>query len=98
MTTLIQDKIFSKITELLHSARARIVSSVNIQMVYTYFEIGRVIVEHEQQGEERAKYGKSTLKELSHKLTSEFGRGFSVDNLAKMRQFYIVYSKSETLS
>jgi predicted nuclease of restriction endonuclease-like (RecB) superfamily len=98
MTIPIQDKIFSQIKELLHSARVSIVSSVNIQMVHTYFEIGRVIVEHEQKGEERAKYGKSTLKDLSERLESEFGTGFSVRNLEYMRKFYICYSKSQTLS
>jgi len=94
----IQDKIFSQIKDLLHSARVSIVSSVNIQMVHTYFEIGRVIVEHEQKGEAKAKYGASTLKELSDRLTSEFGRGFSVTNLKAFRSFYLTYSKSQTLS
>jgi len=54
-------------------------------MVYTYFEIGRIIVEEEQKGKERAEYGKKILKRLSQKLNKEFGRGFSVDNLENMR-------------
>ena len=53
-------------------------------MVYAYFEIGRMIVEKEQKGKERAEYGKQILKELSSRLTKEFGRGFSVDNLKNM--------------
>ena len=60
-------------------------------MVRTYFEIGRLIVENEQQGEARAAYGKGLLKELSQKLTTRFGKGFSVDNLERMRKFYVVY-------
>ena len=70
-------------------------------MVVTYYEIGRMIVEHEQKGEQRAAYGKGVLKELSKRLTNRFGRGFSVDNLENMRRFYSAYSNeviSETAS
>lgn len=61
-------------------------------MVYTYFEIGRMITEEELGGKQRAEYGKAVLKTLSAKLSEEFGRGFSVDNLQNMRRFYQVYS------
>ena len=57
-------------------------------MVYTYFEIGRMIVEDEQHGKNRAEYGKQTLIELSKRLTEAFGNGFSVENPDKMRYFY----------
>jgi predicted nuclease of restriction endonuclease-like (RecB) superfamily len=67
-------------------------------MVYTYFEIGRMIVEEEQNGKERAEYGKQILKELSKRLNAEFGKGFSQRNLEQMRQFYLTYSKTQTLS
>ncbi|MCL4155664.1 UNVERIFIED_CONTAM: hypothetical protein GTU68_055786 [Idotea baltica] len=67
-------------------------------MVLTYFEIGRMIVEEEQNGKERAAYGKEILKELSKVLTQEFGKGFSVDNLENMRKFFLAYGKYETLS
>jgi predicted nuclease of restriction endonuclease-like (RecB) superfamily len=66
-------------------------------MVQTYFEVGKIIVEHEQEGKEKAEYGKATLKDLSSKLTGEFGKGFSVDNLENMRRFYLTYN-SETVS
>lgn len=92
------NKLFGMITELLSEARQFIVANVNHAMVLTYFEIGRLIVEDEQNGKERAEYGKSTLKELSLRLTNEFGKGFSVRNLEQMRKFYVVYSKSQTLS
>jgi predicted nuclease of restriction endonuclease-like (RecB) superfamily len=61
-------------------------------MVYTYFEIGRMIVEEEQNGKVRAQYGKQVLKELSQRLSKEFGTGFSVDNLERMKNFYLLYT------
>jgi predicted nuclease of restriction endonuclease-like (RecB) superfamily len=89
---------YNKIAELLKNARSKVVQAVNKTMVYTYFEIGRTIVEEEQKGKERAEYGKQIIKELSQKLTREFGKGFSTTNLKQMRQFYLTYSKSQTLS
>lgn len=80
--------LFSQIKELLQSARNQILTSVNTQMVYTYFEIGKIIVEYEQQGKEKAKYGRGSLKKLSFKLTGEFGKGFSIRNLDYMRKFW----------
>jgi predicted nuclease of restriction endonuclease-like (RecB) superfamily len=91
-------KFFSKVVDLLQSARSKVVRTVNQTMVHTYFEIGKMIVEEEQDGKVRADYGKQILKELSDVLTKEFGKGFSVDNLENMRRFYLVYGKSETLS
>ncbi len=84
-------QLFGKIAELLNEARRRVVASVNQTIVVTYFEVGRLIVEDEQQGKKRAEYGKSVLKELSQKLTKEFGKGFSVYNLERMRNFYLTY-------
>ena len=79
--------LYSKISELISNARASLVRNINYTMVYTYYEIGRMIVEGEQQGSERAEYGKSILKELSQKLSAEFGKGFSETNLEQMRMF-----------
>ena len=70
-------------------------------MVYTYFEIGKYIVEYEQNGNDRAKYGKAVLKNLSARLTKRLGKGYSEDNLSNMRKFYQCYqdnSISETVS
>ena len=86
------DALYLKIAELLQSARQAVVRNVNQAMVYTYYEIGRVIVEDEQQGKERAEYGKQILQDLAVKLTTDFGRGFSVVNLRQMRAFYLSYS------
>jgi len=91
-------KFFSQIVDLLQSARNKVVQTINQTMVITYFEIGSMIVEEEQDGKERADYGKQILKDLSNILTKEFGKGFSVDNLENMRRFYLAYRKSETLS
>jgi len=91
-------KLFENIKALLNEARSAVARNINTAMVTTYFEIGGMIVEHEQEGEKRAGYAKETLKSLSQKLTAEFDRGFSVDNLELMRRFYMVYSKSETVS
>ncbi|MFN5309267.1 MAG: YhcG family protein [Candidatus Kapaibacterium sp.] len=88
--------LFLKIAELLQTARQTVVRAVNQTMVYTYYEIGRMIVEDEQKGKERAEYGKQVLKELSKKLTIEFGKGFSVENLDRMRFFYKTYSSSNS--
>jgi predicted nuclease of restriction endonuclease-like (RecB) superfamily len=71
---------------------------VNSILVATYWEIGRQILEFEQRGEERAKYGSRLLKELSRDLTRRFGRGFSADNLELMRRFYREFPISETVS
>ncbi|MCP4105754.1 MAG: DUF1016 domain-containing protein [Desulfobacteraceae bacterium] len=96
MSAQIQNKpLYSKIAELLHDARQNTVRAVNHTMVYTYYEIGRMIVEDEQAGQKRAEYGKKVLQELSGKLTAEFGKGFSVQNLENMRKFYLTYSDSE---
>ena len=87
-----------QIVNLLQSARNQVLRSVNQTMVITYFQIGKMIVEEEQNGKERAEYGKGVLKSLSGVLTKEFGKGFSVDNLENMRKFFLAYEKSETLS
>jgi len=91
-----KNELYSKIADLLKIAKQNVVRAVNQTMVYTYYEIGRMIVEDEQQGKERAEYGKQVLKELSEQLTDDFGKGFSVDNLQNMRQFYKAYPIYET--
>ena len=96
--------IVGSIKELIQQARNLAYKQVDLLSVITNFEIGRIIVENEQGGEQRAKYGKETLKEVSQQLTREFGRGYSVDNLQLMRLFFISYIKNvqtpkyETLS
>ncbi len=91
-------ELYIKIADLLQRARQNVVRTINQTMVYTYFEIGRLIVEDEQQGKERAEYGKQVLEELALKLSSNFGKDFSIVNLRQMRSFYLVYSIQQTTS
>ena len=92
------DRLANMIENLIEEARRHAVAQVNHTMVRAYYEIGRMIVENEQGGEARAKYGKGLLKELSGRLTQRFGKGFSVENLDRMRFFYRVYrEKSSTV-
>lgn len=90
--------IFHQVAELLQNARQQVLRTVNSTMTITYFEIGKIIVEEEQNGKDRAEYGKKLLKDLSKQLTGEFGKGFSIDNLENMRKLYLTYSKSESLT
>jgi predicted nuclease of restriction endonuclease-like (RecB) superfamily len=98
MSRIKRNDFYSKVANLLKEARKTVVQTVNKTMVYTYFEIGRMIVEEEQNGKERAEYGKQILKELSTRLISEFGKGFSVTNLQQMKNFYTIYGKQQTVS
>jgi len=67
-------------------------------MVQSYWQIGHLIVEHEQQGQQRAAYGKQQLQQLSKQLTLEFGKGFDASNLRNMRRFYMAFPIQETVS
>lgn len=89
------EQFFQNISELLERARNNVRTAVNLSMVYTYFEIGRMIFEKEQDGAQRASYGKRLMTELSKYLAAQFGKGFSVTNLKQMRQFYVVYSEDQ---
>jgi len=91
-------KLLQQVIDLLQNAREQVLRTVNSTMTYTYFEIGRMIVQEEQNGKDRAEYGKQILKRLSEQLTKEFGKGFSVDNLQNMRKLYKIYSNYETVS
>lgn len=99
MSDDLQNKvIFQQVVELLQNARQQVLRTVNSTMTITYFEIGRIIVEEEQNGQDRAEYGKSLLKGLSQQLTKEFGKGFSIRNLEFIRKFYLTYSNSDLLN
>lgn len=92
------ENLYKNILNLLKNSREQVLRTVNSTMVKTYFEIGRLIVEDEQKGFERAEYGKETLKNLSVRLTKEFGKGFSATNLKQMKNFYLAYKISQTVS
>ena len=88
-------KFYQDISHLLDNARKQAKTAVNTAMVYTYYEIGRRIVEEEQHGENRAAYGQQILQGLSDHLTKAFGKGYSVANLKNIRQFYMVFSNDQ---
>ena len=87
-TTTELTQLIHQIAEVITQARQHVRQSVNSAMVASYWEIGRLIVEHEQQGQARAAYGQRQLAELSKRLTAQFGKGFTVNNLRYMRQFF----------
>jgi len=89
------DTLYQEIRAVLEKARSTAYRAVNFAMIRAYWQVGYLIVEHEQSGKERAEYGKAVLKEVSKRLTGEFGKGFDVTNLRKMRQFYLMFSKRD---
>lgn len=90
--------LFIDIARIIEQARGQVRQSINTAMVESYWQIGRLIVEHEQNGETRAEYGKQQLQYLSKQLTGQFGKGFDVTNLRNMRRFYCAFPIRETLS
>ena len=92
------ESMIDEIRKLLSEARQRVVSKVNTELISTYWNIGRIIVEDEQENKVRADYGRQTIKQLSSELTKEFGKGFSRSNLQNMRLLYLAHPKSQTLS
>ncbi|MFZ2967973.1 MAG: PDDEXK nuclease domain-containing protein [Sulfuricurvum sp.] len=91
MKNLLKSELLTNIRNLLIESRGKLQQTVNTVMVQTYWHIGRMIVEEEQQGEQRAQYGKAQLEQIANVLTQEFGKGFDVTNLRKMRQFYQLF-------
>ncbi|WP_439259569.1 PDDEXK nuclease domain-containing protein [Lonepinella sp. BR2930] len=89
--------LFSQIAEIIHQAKNQVRQTVNVAMVQSYWHIGRLIVEDEQQGESRAEYGKYVLKDLSERLTEMFGKGFDERELRKMRQFFLAFPIRDTV-
>lgn len=105
MSELSDQSFFREVREILARARGSAVRAVNSVMVEAYWSIGKRIVEEEQDGHAKARYGAQLLQNLSTHLTRELGRGFSLANLRNMRQFYlslpekgIRYSLSSELS
>lgn len=90
-------ELAGRITSIIETARNRVQSVVDHEMVRAYWEIGREIVEDEQKGEKRAGYGEYLLKNLTTVLTSQYGKGFNYSNLKNMRQFYKTYPIGDAL-
>lgn len=90
--------LVNQISASYEQGRQRAIRAVDTQLVQAYWEIGRYIVEFEQGGKERAKYGKALLEQLSTDLSNLYGKGFSRSNLNHMRSFYLTYPNCETVS
>ncbi len=97
-TAVEKTELFANIRLVLTEARSKLQQTVNHVMVHAYWQVGRLIVEHEQQGETKAQYGKETLNKLAEQLTREFGKGFDSSNLRRMRQFYLIFPNCGTVS
>ena len=93
----VNNDFLQSVSDVLAQARKNAKTAVNLSMVYAYYEIGRMIVEEEQHGSNRAAYGKYLLQALSDYLLQKFGKGFLVTNLKQMRQFYLTYA-NDTIS
>jgi hypothetical protein len=88
-----QQDFYQSVAEVLQAARANAYRAVNVAMVEAYWHVGRMIVEEEQKGQERAEYGAALIRNLSIRLTKEFGKGFTEGNLWNFRQFFFVFPK-----
>lgn len=98
ITNIKTEALFERIAQLIEKSRQSVATAVNLAEVYAKFRIGQYIVEEEQQGNARAKYGKQVLKDLSARLKERFGDGWSVETLDKCRKFFVVYSASRISS
>ncbi len=85
------NKLYPGIKQLIEEARSLVAQNVNTTLVFTNFYIGKMIVENEQQGKQRAAYARRTLKNLSKRLSRDYGKGYSEDNLNRMRTFFLLY-------
>jgi hypothetical protein len=92
------EPIIKEIKNRLSDARNKAASEVHTAMIQAYWDIGRIIIEYEQDGNVKAQYGANLLPELSKRLTTELGRGFSRSNLQNMRNLYLEYPICQTLS
>ena len=91
------DTTYQSVKQILEEARKKAYAAVNFVMVQAYWNIGRIIVEEEQKGKAKAGYGEYLLKELSERLTKDFGKGFDYSNVKNMRQFYLVFPIGDAL-
>lgn len=92
-----EEELLHNVRHILQEARAKVIHHVNSTLVRAYWQVGKYIVEYEQQGTGRAGYGKAVINTLSRRLVAEFGNGFTATNLRYMRQFYQCYPKYHTL-
>ncbi|MCF6317683.1 MAG: PDDEXK nuclease domain-containing protein [Proteobacteria bacterium] len=96
LTTAISP-LLVEIVGLIQKTQSQVKQSINTAMLQSYWHIGRLIVEHEQNGEQRSSYGKKQLQYLSEQLKEKFGKGFDITNLRNMRRFYLAFPIRETV-
>lgn len=87
----VRGEFYESIAEVLRTARSNAYRAVNFVMVEAYWNVGRMIVEEEQQGKERAGYGEALMRGLSERLRQDFGTGFGISNVFSFRQFYLAF-------
>lgn len=92
------NKLADNIACLVNETKSRLAQTVNVTLVATYWNIGKYIVEFEQQGNAKAKYGTSLLSSLAKLLRMKLGKGYSHPNLNNMRKFYLFYPIFQTVS
>lgn len=92
-----EEQLFAQIKQMLDNARRQIARTVNTATIDAYWQVGKYIVEYEQQGKARAEYGKGVIQRLSKRLMAEYGGGFTTTNLKVMRRFYLLYPKGHTV-
>lgn len=91
------ENLYQRICTIVETAKDKVYQTANFEMVQAYWKIGKEIIEDEQQGKDRAEYGKAALEELASRLTKRYGKSFSDRNLRYMRQFYRVFPKWNAL-
>ncbi|MCU0661670.1 MAG: DUF1016 N-terminal domain-containing protein [Myxococcota bacterium] len=92
-----EEDLFRRVADIIESARGHVARTVNSAMVHAYWLIGREIVEVEQQGKTRAGYGDQLMEQLALRLSEQFGRGFGVATLRRVRQFYLTFPRGSAL-
>ena len=94
---MMNKRFYQSVKDVLIKARSNAYRAINFEMVIAYWNIGHLIVEEEQKGRQKSDYGEYLLKNLSSRLTQDFGNGFSEQSLRNMRQFYRVFPIRSTL-
>lgn len=97
MLAVSKGTLYESVKQIIEEARNNVYRVANFTMVQAYWHIGKLIVENEQNGKQKAGYGTSLLIELSSRLTKEYGKGFDESNLRHMRNFYTTYRKQDAL-
>lgn len=91
------DRLYDEVRHIIEQGRNTVYRAANAAMVHSYWQIGKLIVEEEQKGEERAEYGIALIKGLAFRLSSDYGKGFTETNLKYMRQFYNHFGNGHAL-